>query len=229
MWQGKNKALTFSFDDGVVQDRRVIEIFNKYGLKGTFNLNSAFLGMKGTLVRNGKTADYTKVEPDELPETYRGHEIAVHTLSHPRLYGIPDETLVYQVEEDRLALSKLAGYEVEGMAYPFGDCDAHIAEVVRERTGVKYARTVKSTLNFDLQTDLCQFNPSVYYIHTEDLFRLGREFLELKCDTPRLFYVWGHAYELDADYLSWETFEEFCALVSGKDDIFYGTNKEVLL
>ncbi len=229
MWQGKMKAVTFSFDDGVVQDRRVIEIFNKYGLKGTFNLNSALLGLRETLVRNGKTVDYSKVEPDELPETYKGHEIAVHTLTHPRLYGIADETLVYQTEEDRLALSLLAGYEVVGMAYPFGDCDGHIAEVVKNKTGVKYARTVKSTPDFDLPKDPYQLNPSVYYIHTEDMFRLGREFLELKCDTPKLFYVWGHAYELDADYLSWELFEEFCAMMSRKDDIFYGTNKDVLL
>lgn len=42
MWNGKKKAVTFSFDDGVTQDIRLIEIFNKYGLKGTFNLNSGF-------------------------------------------------------------------------------------------------------------------------------------------------------------------------------------------
>ena len=37
---GKLKALTFSYDDGVEQDVRLIEIFKKYGLRGTFNLNS---------------------------------------------------------------------------------------------------------------------------------------------------------------------------------------------
>ena len=36
----KRKALTFSYDDGVEQDARLMEIFNKHGLKGTFNLNS---------------------------------------------------------------------------------------------------------------------------------------------------------------------------------------------
>ena len=38
MFNGKMKALTFSYDDGVLQDERLIEIFNKYGLKGTFNI-----------------------------------------------------------------------------------------------------------------------------------------------------------------------------------------------
>lgn len=40
VFNGKNKALTFSFDDGNVDDIRLIKIMNKYGLKGTFNLNS---------------------------------------------------------------------------------------------------------------------------------------------------------------------------------------------
>ena len=40
MWNGKKKAITFSFDDGVRQDVRLIEILNRYNLKATFNLNS---------------------------------------------------------------------------------------------------------------------------------------------------------------------------------------------
>ena len=45
MWNGKLKAVTFSYDDGVTQDIRLIEIFNKYNLKATFNLNSELLGL----------------------------------------------------------------------------------------------------------------------------------------------------------------------------------------
>ena len=29
MWNGKKKAVTFSFDDGVTQDIRLVEILNK--------------------------------------------------------------------------------------------------------------------------------------------------------------------------------------------------------
>ena len=38
--EGRAKAVTFSYDDGVVQDKRLAEIFNKYGIKATFNFNS---------------------------------------------------------------------------------------------------------------------------------------------------------------------------------------------
>ena len=37
--EAKTKALTFSYDDCLEQDIRLMEIFNKNGLKGTFNLN----------------------------------------------------------------------------------------------------------------------------------------------------------------------------------------------
>ena len=44
---GKPGALTLSYDDGREYDRRLVEIMNRYGLKGTFHLNSANLGRPG--------------------------------------------------------------------------------------------------------------------------------------------------------------------------------------
>lgn len=40
---GKFKALTMSYDDGQIHDRRLVEIFNRHGIKGTFHLNSGLL------------------------------------------------------------------------------------------------------------------------------------------------------------------------------------------
>ena len=61
------------------------------------------------------------------------------------------------------------------------------------------------------------------------MMQLGKKFIELKTDAPKIFYVWGHSFEMDygADY--WVKLEEFFNLISNKNDIFYGTNKEVLL
>lgn len=63
MWEGKNKALTLSFDDGVTQDIRLIEILDKYNLKGTFNINSSLLGLPGQLGRNGNVVEHNKINP----------------------------------------------------------------------------------------------------------------------------------------------------------------------
>ena len=232
MWDNKNKAITFSFDDGVTQDVRLIEILNKYGLKSTFNLNSALLGTNRDLKCNDRVVSHNKVYPKDVKSIYEGHEVAVHTLSHPKLIEIDDDdTVIYQVEKDRLALSELCGYEVVGMAYPCGgeNNDDRVAKIIKENTGVKYSRTITSNYNFDIQENLYRFNPSVHFVREKEMFELAERFLSLDADTRQIFYIWGHSYELDAECISWERFEEFCRMISGKSDIFYGTNKEVIL
>jgi hypothetical protein len=73
-----------------------------------------------------------------------------------------------------------------------------------------------------------RFHPSVYYI--EECFEeIVDKFLALETDEPQLLYIWGHSYEMDAGYITWEKFEEICQKLAFKADIFYGTNKEVLL
>lgn len=223
------KGLTFSYDDGVTQDIRLVELFNKYGMKCTFNINSAFLGTEGHLVREGKRVDHIKINPSDLKHIYEGHEVASHTLTHPNLPPLAEEEIVRQVEEDRLKLCELCGYEVVGFAYPSGKFDRRVSEIIRNKTGIKYCRTVISSHSFSPQENLFEFNPTVYHHEEWDkLFELGEKFLSLKADEPSVFYVWGHAYEFDI-HNSWDRFEEFLKMMSGKDDIVYGTNKELLL
>lgn len=229
--QEKLKAVTFSYDDGVTQDIRLIELLNKYNLKCTFNINSELLSHRGILIRNNQRISHYKIHPEDLKYIYEGHEVAVHTLTHPNLTNCDDNEVIRQVETDRLNLSELAGYEVVGMAYPCGGVnnDERVAEIIKNNTGVKYSRTITSTNSFDIQENLYRFNPSVYHIEFEKMMQLGREFVELKTDTPKIFYIWGHSYEMDFGADNWVKLEEFFKLISNRDDIFYGTNKDILL
>ena len=231
MWDGKLKAVTFSFDDAVLQDKRTIDILNKYNLKATFNINSSFLGLKDQYEAFGKTINRDKFFASEIKDIYKNHEVAVHTLTHSFLPSLEDKAITWQVEEDRKTLSKLVGYEVVGMAYPCGgqNNDDRVAGVIKNTTGVKYARTTVSTYNFDLQENLFRFNPTVYYVEVDKMFELAKRFIDLKTDKPQIFYIWGHTYEMDAGVIDWEKFEELCKLISNKEDIFYGTNTEVLV
>jgi peptidoglycan/xylan/chitin deacetylase (PgdA/CDA1 family) len=233
MFAGKMKALTFSYDDGSKQDRRLIEIFNKYGLKCTFNLNSERLGRANCSEICGVMVDRPTPAPADVKYIYEGHEVAAHTLTHPLLPKIADDNeVVRQVEQDRLNLSELCGYEVIGMAYPCGgqNHDDRVAGLIRNNTGIKYCRTIISNYSFEPQADLYKFNPTVYHFREFDkMIELGQRFIEMKADTPQIFYVWGHSYEFDIRKEDWERFEEFCKMMSGHDDIFYGTNKEILL
>jgi peptidoglycan/xylan/chitin deacetylase (PgdA/CDA1 family) len=229
--QVKKKAITFSYDDGVVQDIRLIELLNKYGLKCTFNLNSELLSKKGMLIREGKRIAHYKIHTEDVKHIYEGHEVAVHTLTHPNLTQCDDKEIIRQVEADRLNLSELVEYEVVGMAYPCGGVnnDDRVAGIIKKNTGVKYSRTITTNNCFDLQENLYRFNPTAYHLDFEKMMQLGREFVEFKPKEPKVFYIWGHSYEMDygADY--WVKLEEFFKLISNKDDIYYGTNKDVLL
>ena len=71
---GKCKAVTFSYDDVSVHDRKLLEIINKYGIKCTFNVNSKFISDDGT-------KRLTRQEVRELQYKY-GHEVAVHGAEH---------------------------------------------------------------------------------------------------------------------------------------------------
>ena len=144
---------------------------------------------------------------------------------------LADEEIIRQVEDDRLALSDIVGYEVVGFAYPGGgvNFNEHVAEVIQNHTGVKYARTTVSSGNFEPQSDLHVFRPTVHH-HREwaRMEQLADEFLAMKPDKPQIFYIWGHAYEFDI-HNDWDRFEAFLQKIAGHDDIFYGTNAQVLL
>lgn len=233
MIQGKKKYLTFSYDDGVTQDKRLIKIFDRYGLKATFNINSELLGRPGYLRRENMWIGHNKIEPDEAAVLYQRHEVAAHTLTHPHLVELKDEEVVRQVEMDRQKLEELTGRRVTGLAYPGGaangvNFDDRIVGLIRDRTKIAYARTTECSLSFDLQTDLLRFKPTVYHMDFDRMMELGEAFIKLDPKEPKLFFIWGHSYEFDY-HDTWGQFEAFCRMMGGRDDIYYGTNRETLL
>ncbi len=227
MFDGKLKAVTFSYDDGVTQDRRLVDLFNKYSLKATFNINSELLDTENTLTYGNKSVAHNKVFREEIKSLYKGHEVAVHTLTHPLLPNLSEEEIIRQVEKDRENLSMLCGYEVVGMAYPGGgvNFDLRVADIIAKNTGVKYARTTVHTFDFELQKDLYVFNPTVHHNDTKRCLEMIDKFLDLEADSPKLLYIWGHSYEFDFSD-NWDFAEEMCKRISGKSDVFYGTNRE---
>ena len=224
----KHKAITFSFDDGVTQDRRLVQLFNKYGLKCTFNINSASLGKEGVCNYRKWSVPHNIIDPNEVAYLYKGHEVAVHTVHHPDLTILSEKEIIDEVEEDRKCLEKLVNYPIVGMAYPFGTVNEKVVETIKNHSPIQYSRTILATYNFDLQKDLLTFNPTVHCMDFINLEMLARKFVETKYEEDQIFYIWGHAYEFDFED-TWDRFEEILKYLSNRDDIFYGTNKEVLL
>ena len=224
-WTKKyKKAVTFSYDDGVTPDLKLLEIFNKYGMKCTFNLNYGLGPDTGTWECNGKTV--RRLVLAEHVKAYAGHEIAAHALTHPDLTKLSIQEARREMEEDKEGLAKLFGMSPLGMAYPFGTFNDEVVEMLNN-LGFKYARTVWSSHNFDVQTDLLRFRPTCHH-DDEKLFELAEEFLAMETEEPKIFYIWGHSYEFMGKE-NWDRIEKLCQMLAGRDDIFYGTNAEVLL
>lgn len=211
----KTKAITLSYDDGRIFDRKMVEILDQYHLKCTFNLNS------------GKLIDDHHVTAQEVPDLYRNHEVAVHSLSHPHLEDLCPGNIAYQIIEDRKNLEDILHKPVEGMAYPYGLVGKY-PEMVDTigNCGIRYARTTHNTRAFQLPMDYLRWHPTCHQMDPQ-LFEIIEQFQKpIETTIPgrirlQLLYIWGHSYEYEHD---WERLEAMCRKVAGDETVWYATN-----
>ena len=211
---GKHKCLTMSYDDGRTFDRRLVGIFNQYGIRGTFHIISdATDGREGF------------VPKDELAALYRGHEVACHTTQHPTSARCPLPSVTRMVLDDRVALEQAVGYPVRGLSYPNGSHTPEIRAML-PGCGIRYSRVVGNSDSFAMPEDLMQWQATCH--HNHHLMELGQAFCDLyKTQYLFLMYVWGHSYEFDLDD-NWQLIEDFCRMMGGREDIWYATNIEIV-
>ena len=222
---GKSKVLTLSYDDGVVQDIRLIKILDQYGIKATFNINSGLYLPEDTQ----RERFYGRMKLSEAKALYinSGHEVAIHALTHPFLDRLKTDAVLAEVMDDRRNIEQQYGTFARGMAYPYGTYNNEVIDALR-KCGICYARTIKSTENFNFPENWLEWNPTCHHRNPK-LMDLAKKFVEEKgyhCSENWLFYLWGHSYEFD-NHDNWELIENFAAYVGGKEDIWYATNIEL--
>ena len=220
---GKDKVVTLSYDDGVVQDIRLSEIAKKYGLKVTFNINT------GIYCPEEKTREkfYGRMKLSEAKELYinSGNEVAVHAYTHPFLEQFTENEIINEIMTDRNNISEQYGCIANGMAYPFGTYDDRVTDILR-KCGIAYSRTTKTTEKFDFPRDWITLHPTCHHKNPR-LMELAEEFVKgNRWGNSTMFYLWGHSYEFD-DNDNWEIIEKFAEFIGNRDDIWYATNIEV--
>lgn len=221
--EGKSKAFTLSYDDGVKADLRLLEIMKQYGLKGAFNLNSKLFDCESWHNRMDEEATFNAFNAS-------GQEIALHGARHIFLDKVPLPEAVREVADNREYLENKFGRVVRGMAYAYNGFNADIKRVLGD-LGVAYARTTKSTHSFALPDDWLELNPTCHHGDGE-LGSLADRFVgsspeeEFKHREPWLFYVWGHSYEFD-DNGNWKVIEGLAQKLSGRGDIWFATGIEI--
>ena len=227
---GKAKAVTFSYDDGVPQDKRLAELFSKYNMKGTFNFNCEF--MRGE--------NFTK---EQIKEYFlsKGHEIAVHGANHRANGNMRPIEGIRDVLDCRLELEEKCDSIIRGMAYPdsgitlMGNFGTY--EMVKQyliELDIAYSRTLGGDNNsFMLPADFHAWMPTAHH-NNPRIMEFIDEFLKLDISTkayharrvPRLMYIWGHSYEFDRND-NWDHMEDICEKLANNDEIWYATNIEI--
>lgn len=219
----KDKALTLSYDDGVVHDKRLMEILDKNGIKCTFNLNS------GCFAQKEGESHFTK---EQALAIYKdsNHEVAVHGRYHLSLAEVPGETALYDIIEDRKNLEQAFGRIVKGMAYANGNYSDKVVEILK-LCGIKYARTTIASEKFAIPSDWLRLEATCHH-NNPKLMPLLEEFLSPHKSgyywgrNPKLFYLWGHSYEFNNND-NWNVIEDFAEKAGNRDDVWYATNGEI--
>ena len=208
------KALVMSYDDGHDQDRGLIPIFNQYGIKGTFHLNSSWLDTS------------TFVSSEDVRTIYAPHEVSVHTVSHPDLTYVSDETIRWEVGHCRWALSELTGYDTCSMSYPMGGYDNRVLAQLPGQ-GVTCSRTVENTFSLGyLPVNPLKWHPTCHHANAS---AFADEFIARAQEEMALLFIWGHSYELDNGYSdnSWTYMSALCQKLGHRGDTWYAGMEEV--
>ena len=227
---GKAKAVTFSYDDGVPQDQRLAALFDKYGMKATFNFNCEC----------NRKFNFTKEQIKELFLS-KGHEIAVHGAFHRANGNLRPIEGIRDVLDCRLELEAKCDQIIRGMAYPdtgitqmgnFGSY-AQIKNYLTE-LDIAYARTLGGDNNsFLVPQDFHAWMPTAHH-DNPNIMKYIDEFLNLDISpatyhakrVPRLFYIWGHSYEFDRND-NWGHMEAICQKFAGNEELWFATNIEI--
>lgn len=244
------KYFTLSFDDGLEQDKKIIQILKEHGMHGcTFNLNAGLMGKKQVMGRISEygfmekedlsllekktrfvhyVPDY-RIPADEIAQVYEGFEVASHAYLHQNLKKLSEAELDECIQKDTEALKKLTGKEIVGFAYPFGAVSDKAVAVLKKH-GIRYARTTMSSKGFELPQDPYRL-AATCWIGQKETFEFVQRFIESKpTEKDQMLYIWGHGYEFDfgTDRNNWDNLKRLCDMIAGADDILNCTNGEIL-
>ena len=223
---GREKALSFTFDDGCVEDRRLLDKIGELGLRATCNLNSDWFEL---------VLPYNR-RPD-AEETLSAHdreyvEVACHGAKHADCMRMDGPSFLWDAMKDRAKLEEMFRHPITGYAYPQGAV-TESAKRDLELAGFEYARGVGFYGNFDLPRDLYNIQGTIDLLGggTDELID---RFLALKCDTwiwgdtdAKFFEMFVHSYSIDSED-KWALAFSRLEKLAGRDDLWYATNIEVV-
>lgn len=187
----------FFVDDGDRQDLRVAEMFDRYGLSGTFYIAPWNPNVK-------------LLEPSDIRDLSEKHEIGGHGMSHTVLTRFDEEDRFEDIMDGKQYLEELIGKPLKSFAVPRGWYNDDVVETVR-RAGFSEMRTMKQGATERDRNDFVvpitvHFHPDHYQTWAERLAEAQskgeRGYFGVTCHGWELqkFHLWGE-YEAMLKYI----------------------------
>ncbi len=220
---GKSKAVVLTYDDGVLQDVRLVLLLNCHGLRGSFYLNSVLMEQEFCW-QHGTIGDVRRLPPSVAAHLYEGHEVGSHGCTHPNLEGMGLEGLYWELGHDKWLLEQLTGQPVSGFGVPFDYYDDTVADCARQ-LGFRYARGSEETLSYAPIYAPYRQNAGMFHLNP-GLGEFIDGFFASDLELANLILI-GHSYDLDAEDL-WDTMDGYFARFSGAEDVANLTHGELV-
>jgi peptidoglycan/xylan/chitin deacetylase (PgdA/CDA1 family) len=188
-----------TWDDGLVSDLRLTELLRRYGARATFCLSPGLHRDERSFGWVHEGVEVWRLASRELVPVYEDFEICSHSLTHPRLTGLPADRLDEELRASRCILEELFRRPVRGFVYPFNASSDEVRGAVRA-AGYLWARGDGLQADVYPPADPLDFHPSCHVLD-RDFWRIYEERKAAK----GLFFFWGHSCELDGGD-RWEAF-----------------------
>lgn len=245
----KDIIVTTSWDDGAVEDIKVLNLLNKYGLKGTFYIPESI----DYEIEDGKKV--VRMSDSEVKRVAESQEVGAHSLSHIYFDKLNREDVKAEIIGSKGYLEDLIGKEIKMFCYPggvFREEDAYDVKVA----GFLGSRTVE-IFKFDVN-DFFQMPTSIncypFPFRYDSFYAFFQPFLKNKAEILKLglplksflswqnlaksmfdytvsnggiFHLWGHSWEIEKNNM-WRDLEKVLEYISNKHNIKYMTNSETL-
>ncbi len=224
----RTKAFTLSFDDGLDTDIRLAGVMKKYGIKGTFNVNSGLFSPEGTVKPAGRDSIPLTVSQAKELFSDPDFEVASHGYRHIALGHTGGADAMMDVLNDRITLERTFGRLVRGFAVPYSSYNDDVRTMVR-LAGFAWAR------GGGRKTDFLLPREDEWYDWTGigQLDGAVDDLIDRFVGEPNLYYhgqllmLYGHSYEFENIDGLWEKAEERFRKLVSCEEIWFATNSEI--
>jgi len=197
------------WDDGVVNDIRLIELLRKYHGKATFNLNPGLMRegrdvSRWVPVGEGGFHGFAngKVGLNELRDIYADFTVASHGWLHLNANEHTAEEILKDAVDARHYIEDVFQRDCPGFAWPYGRYTPEACKLLKD-AGFAYGRTTEYTTNVGATDAPLRLQSSCHFQDN----KFWDKFLDAKAKNG-IFYFWGHSYEmLDCPGL-WDQMEQ---------------------